>query len=359
MQPLPFIAVTEGDQDEAGNSPDRTTTGGITAILVGYLEDPSETASAIKSLRAQTRPPDEFVLVDNSGDGRHRQTADTEGAVYVDPGANLGFAAGVNLAARHSSGQRLFLFNPDSEAEPECLATLESALDSDPGAVIAGAQILLPDGRVNAGDNPVHLTGVCWSGNFGAGPETGAPRPTLAVSGAAMLIDASAFGELGGFHPGIFMYFEDTDLAWRARIAGHGVLFCPEARVRHDYEFEKGNAKWRWLEEGRMSAVLTNYQSRTLILLLPLLIASEVAIWLTAIRQGWAGRKAGAWATVWRNRRLLREWRARIDAIRVIDDRELLPEFATVVETPLLESASPATLSSLQRTYARLVIRLA
>ena len=299
------------------------------------------------------------MLVDNSGDGRHRPTAEAEGAVYVDPGRNLGFAAGVNLAASHASGDRLLLLNPDSGAEPDCLAILESALEANPEAVIAGAQILLPDGKVNAGDNPVHLSGIAWSGNFGGEPETGGPRATLSVSGAAMLIDATAFREMGGFHPGIFMYFEDTDLAWRSRITGRQVLFCPDARVTHDYEFEKSGAKWRWLEEGRISAILTNYRPWTLALLSPLLIATELATWGAALRGGWVTQKAGAWRTVWRNRRLLREWRARVEDQRSVADRDLLPEFASVVETPRLESSVTGVLPGLQRTYARLVSKFA
>jgi GT2 family glycosyltransferase len=358
-QPLPFTGVTEAaeaDRD-AANGPPRTVR--ITAILIGYLEDPSETARAIASLRRQTRPPDEFLLVDNSGKGRHRAMAESEGAIYVDPGRNLGFAAGVNLAAERASGDRLLLINPDSSAEPECLARLESALESKPGASIAGAQVLLPDGTVNAGDNPIHLSGLAWSGNLGREPETGDPRGTLSVSGAAMLVDAVSFRELGGFHPGIFMYFEDTDLAWRSRIAGREVLFCPDARVAHDYEFAKADSKWRWLEEGRISAVLTNYQPRTLFLLSPLLVATELATWAAAVRGGWARQKAGAWVTIWRNRRLLGEWRTRVAGLRQVSDGELLPEFAQIVETPLLESRSAGIFPGLQRAYARLVSKLA
>lgn len=351
--------MTGEDGEERDFEEGRPRSGGITAILIGYLEDPSETARAIASLRAQTRPPDQFVLVDNSGDGRHSGISGSEDVVYVDPGRNLGFAAGVNLAASHATGDRLLLLNPDSKAAPDCLGILDAALDSNPGAAVAGAQVLLPDGKVNAGDNPVHLSGIAWSGNFGRDPEAGNPRPTLSVSGAAMLVDAACFRELGGFHPAIFMYFEDTDFAWRSRIAGREVLFCPEARVTHDYEFDKGHPKWRWLEEGRIGAILTNYESRTLLLLAPLLVATELATWAAALRGGWAGQKAGAWKTVWRNRRLLRDWRTRVAALRRVSDRELLPDFAPVVETPLLESGIAGAFPGFQRAYSRLVAKLA
>ena len=351
--------MTEGEDAGRRSQAPRAGAGTISAVLIGYLEDPSETARAIESLRRQSRPPDEFVLVDNSGDRRHRAVADEADVLYVDPGRNLGFAAGVNLAARQATGQRLLLVNPDARAEPDCLEKLDAALESNPLASVAGAQVLLPDGSVNAGENPVHLSGVSWSGNFGGEPEAGGSRPTLAVSGATMLIDAASFRDLGGFHPGIFMYFEDTDFAWRCRIAGREVLFCPDAMVSHEYQFDKGHPKWRWLEEGRISAVLTNYEGRTLLLLSPVLIAAEIGSWLSALRNGWAGQKFAALATVWRNRRLLRRWRSEVQGLRRVPDRELLPEFAPVVETPLLDSGAAGILPGLQRAYARLVSKLA
>jgi len=358
FQPLPFTGVTGEDRETKPDSlPDPRRR--ITAVLIGYLGDPSEVTLAIESLRRQTRPPDEFVLVDNSDDGRHFPAAADEDLIYVDPGRNLGFAAGVNLAAKHATGGRLLLLNPDASAAPECLERLEAALAADPSALVAGAQVILPDGTVNAGDNPIHLSGLSWSGRLGDHPEEGEPRETVAVSGAAMLVDSDTFRRLGGFHPGIFMYVEDADLAWRTRIAGGKVLFCPDARVEHDYEFDKGPEKWRWLEEGRISAVLTNYETRTLLLLLPLLLAAELAVWAAAARGGWGSQKAAAWRTIWKNRRLLREWRSEVAPLRRVPDRELLPEFATVVDTPLLDAGSTGLAPGLQRAYARVVAKLA
>lgn len=331
----------------------------VTAILVGYLEDPAVTSAAIESLMAQTRPPDEVVLVDNSGDGRHRPTAERTGAVYLDPGSNLGFAQGVNVGAGAASSDYLLLMNPDSEAEPSMLEVLLDALDADSSAAVAGAQVLLPDGRVNAGNNPIHLSGLSWSGGYLGPPESGPPREVLSVSGATMLVRASAFERLGGFHPAIFMYHEDVDLCWRARLAGLSVLFCPEATVVHDYEFESGPGKWQWLEEGRLIAVLSNYESRTLLLLSPLLLATEVAALGAAATGGWFGSKVRAWQNVWRKRQLIRSWRRKVADLREVPDRELLPEFTEVVDTPALDSTATRLGSGPQLAWARVVRRLA
>lgn len=330
----------------------------VSAVIVCYRGDPAEVREALAGLTGQTHPPEEIVVVDNSPDPRHRDAAAAAGAVYLHPGTNLGFAQAVNRAAGHCSGELILLLNPDALAEPDCVARLEAALERDPKAAVAGAQVLLPDGRVNAGDNPVHLAGFCWSGNFLGRPEDGPARETLAVSGAAMMVRAADFRELGGFHPEIFMYFEDTDLCWRARIAGRHVLFCPGARVTHEYEFDKGVRKLGRLERGRLAAVLGNYEPRTLLVLAPLLLAVELVTAAVAVRDGWFREKSGAWLWLWRRRTGIRAVRAAVKRSRRVPDRELLPEFSPCLDTPLMDSPALELARRPQRLYGRLVLRI-
>lgn len=322
------------------------------------MGDPADTRATLDSLLGQDRPPEEIIVLDNSPEPLHRAAAGRPGVTYLHPGRNLGFAQGVNLAAGRASGDLLLLLNPDARVGPGCLAVLAAALEDDPGAAIAGAQVMLPDGRVNAGDNPVHLAGFCWSGNYLGPPESGPPRETLAVSGAALMVQAADFRALGGFHPEIFMYFEDSDLCWRARIAGRRVLFCPEARVVHEYEFEKGARKWGWLEQGRTAAVLGNFEPRTLLLLAPLLLAAEVAVWMLALRAGWAREKAWAWRRLWRGRRSIREMRSGVRTSRRVPDRELLREFSRSLESPALGARGRKLVRLPQELYGRAVLRL-
>ena len=46
--------------------------------------------------------------------------------------------------------------------------------------------------------------------------------------------------QLGGFDPRFFMYLEDVDLAWRARIAGWRAFSAPQAVVRHAHSATAG-----------------------------------------------------------------------------------------------------------------------
>ena len=140
------------------------------------------------------------------------------------PGGNIGFTGACNLAAEHAAQPWLFFLNPDAAAAPDCVEQLLAAADER--TAIAGAQVLLRTARVNAGDNPVHVTGLSWSGRYLEPAEHGPPRDAAAVSGAALMVRTADFRALGGHCPAFFLYVDDTDLAWRARLVG------PAGRVR-------------------------------------------------------------------------------------------------------------------------------
>src|SRR3954470_9917719 len=244
-----------------------------------YAEEPEAVRAVIESLQAQTQPPAELLVVDNHPDANlSRMLVDAGFPVrVVHPGSNLGYVGGANAGAAEATQPWLFFLNPDAVAAPDCLERLLDAADER--TAIAGAQVLLPDGAtVNAGDNPVHLSGLSWSGRYLEPREDGPPRDVASVSGAACLISTSVFRELGGHCPAFFLYHDDVDIAWRARMAGYRVRFVPGAAITHDYDFDKGVRKWFCLEHNRLYTVLANYELRTLVLLAPLLLAAEAGI---------------------------------------------------------------------------------
>lgn len=55
----------------------------------------------------------------------------------------------------------------------------------------------------------------------------------FAGCGASLLINKSMLQDVGMLDDDFFMYYEDTDLAWRARSRGWKVLYAPQAIVRH------------------------------------------------------------------------------------------------------------------------------
>ena len=310
----------------------------ISAVIVHYREEPAQLRAAIDSLLAQTRPPAEILILDNERSGALATTLEGYGPVVraIDCGANLGYVA-INLAAARASGDHLLCLNPDARAHEDCVALLAALADGDPSVAVVGAQILLEDGATrNAGANPLHPTGISPAGGYGEPREHGEPREAIVVSGACFLARRDAFLAIGGFVEDFFLYYEDVDLCWRTWIAGARVLYCPEAVVLHGYEFGGTPGKWFLLERNRLSAVLANYEPRTLLLLAPLLALTELGLLVVAAAGGWLPEKLRAYGSLFARRRRIAEHRRAVQASRRRPDRELLALFDDRLDSKLL-----------------------
>jgi GT2 family glycosyltransferase len=217
---------------------------------------------------------------------------------------------------------------------------------------------MLADGVTrNAGANPLHPTGISPSGGYGEPREQGEPREVAVVSGACCLIRRQALRRLHGFFADFFLYYEDVDLAWRARIAGMRVVYCPRAAVRHDYEFARRGRKWFYLERNRLFGVLSNYERSTLLLLAPLLLASEAGLLAVAAAQGWLGQKLRSYASLLARRSSLAAHRRAVRASRACKDQELLAYFDDRFDSALLPARAAAIANAVCVPYMGAVRR--
>jgi GT2 family glycosyltransferase len=69
-------------------------------------------------------------------------------------------------------------------------------------------------------------------------PDTGQysePAEVFAWCGGAVLLSGRYLREVGTFDDRYFMYYEDTDLSWRGRLAGWKYQYVPESVVRHEH----------------------------------------------------------------------------------------------------------------------------
>ncbi len=330
----------------------------VSAVVIAY--DSSEAARrTAEDLLAQTLAPLEVIVVDNHPAERTADALDAlrhEAVRILRPGRNLGYCRACDLAAGLATGEWVFFCNPDARPEPDCLERLLEA--AAPGVGILGAQVLLPEATVNAGANPVHLSGLSWSGGYGGPREHGAPRDVACVSGAALAIRTELYRRLGGHCPAFDMYYDDVDLAWRARLAGERVRFVPSAVVIHDYAFERGMEKWFQLEHNRLWAVLSNYRLGTLVILAPLLAAVELGVMLKARREGWAPQKRRAWRVLARHTGDLRRWRHDVQQQRRVPDAEIVALMAATVDTPLAPDALLRRVNPWMERYRRAIIGL-
>jgi len=212
----------------------------VTVIVVNYngkhfLKD------CLNSLANQTYPQHrvEVIVVDNnSTDGSAAFLRQEFPWVRtINAGKNLGFAAGNNLGLSIARGEWVALLNNDAIAEPDWLqASVESGVLADDIGGVAGHIVFAND------PNRINSTGlVVLTDGRGADRDVGkldseVRRPRGEVfggCGAGLVLRRAMLDELGLFDPKLFMYYEDLDLAWRARSAGWRFVYEPKARVRH------------------------------------------------------------------------------------------------------------------------------
>ena len=131
------------------------------------------------------------------------------------------------------------LLNEDSELRPGATAALLAALESDPTAAAAGAQLFDPAGTPQpcawrlpslatalAGALFLHrLVSVQSGGNR--------TRRVGWVQSSAMLVRTDASAEVGELDPEFFVYSDETDFEKRLHDAGWSVLYVPAAEAVH------------------------------------------------------------------------------------------------------------------------------
>jgi GT2 family glycosyltransferase len=307
------------------------------AIVVAYDSGPALTR-CVDALREDGV---DVVVVNNGGPGPELEAARRrEGVAFVEAGGNRGFGAGCNRGAAATDAEVLVFLNPDTVAQPGAVAALARRLE-DPGVGIVQARLRLlgqPD-LLNSSGNVLHVSGLAWPGGYlELADELVEPREIASASGAAFAIRADLFRELGGFTEELFLYQEDLELCWRARLLGVSIVVEPDADVLHDYVLERaGRRKEYYLERNRLVFLLTVYSARLLLLLAPVLVAVELGVVLVALRRGWLREKARGWAWLAGHGSWLGERRREIQSARRVSDRQLARLLTPVLDARMLE----------------------
>jgi N-acetylglucosaminyl-diphospho-decaprenol L-rhamnosyltransferase len=247
-------------------SPDRTPD--VTVVTVTY-NGAHLVSSCLDGLASQDLDGlrMDVVVVDNaSTDGTAELVVRSHPEVrLVRSTTNRGFAGGNNLVLDDVASPYVILLNNDAVPEPGFVATLVRDLAArSPRVAALTATILLADRfRLACPDDPKTsiivgpdgcylrddlgpITLVNSTGNEVRRDGYGVDRGWLADAaghrpgadvfgfcGAAAILRTSALRDVGTFDDDFFLYYEDTDLSWRLRLAGYTVRHCPDAVVRH------------------------------------------------------------------------------------------------------------------------------
>jgi GT2 family glycosyltransferase len=87
------------------------------------------------------------------------------------------------------------------------------------------------------------------------------PEEVFGFSGAAVCFRTAALRDASCFDDDFFLYYEDTDLAWRLRARGWQVRYVPSAVVRHRHSAttrEWSPPWWFWVDRNRLLTLTKN-----------------------------------------------------------------------------------------------------
>jgi GT2 family glycosyltransferase len=215
------------------------TPGVVSVVIVNY-RGADDTCTALAALRDLRWPREqlEVIVVDNgSGDGSVERIAQEHPDVRVLPlEDNAGFAAGCNAGAQAGAGQYIAFLNNDARPDPGWVSAATAVLDRDGSIGCVASKVLDWDGElVDFVDAGLGFYGHGFKIHAGERDDPAFDRETdvLFASGAAMVVRASTFREVGGFDERYFLFFEDVDLGWRFWLLGSRVRYVPASLVFH------------------------------------------------------------------------------------------------------------------------------
>jgi len=320
-------------------------------IIVNY-NGGDELWHCLASVVSSVPTGSEVIVVDNASTDASAEAIERDfpHVRLIRSKINLGFGGGNNLGAQSARGKFLVFLNPDTRVAEGWLAALLAPLDADPQIGLVTAKILLaaqPD-RINTCGNAVHLTGLTLCRGMGF-PKSAFEKAEEvgAISGAAFAIRRETFEALGGFDDDFFLYLEDTDLSWRARLAGWRCWYAPDSVVFHDYTLRISPRKVFYQERNRYLMLLKCFRWPTLLALLPTLLVAEVLTWgfvLLRDRSN-AANKLRAYAWVFRNWSSILQKRKVTRTGRKLSDRAILLrtghrlDFRQVATPPIAKAA--------------------
>jgi GT2 family glycosyltransferase len=199
--------------------------------------------------------------------------------------SNIGFPAAVNIGVAKSTGSLVFLLNPDAYLQNRALIELTNAFRHRGSELVAQPKILRASDptKIDSTGDFVDLYG--FAVRRGADPvevDSGQYDDSTSIfsaRGAALMTSRSLFNRLGGMDGDFFVFYEDVDFCWRARMVGAEVVFVPGARVLHEASAAL-SARLRafYGTKNRLEMLVKDYQTRNLLRLPPAVI---MALWIS------------------------------------------------------------------------------
>lgn len=302
----------------------------ILIIIVGWNGEKFLT-KCIKSLLKQTYKKFDILYIDNNSKDKSINTVSKFRVKIIRNKENLGFATANNQGFRHAIKNNFdaaVLLNQDTEVDKKWLEELIKTAYSRENIGITSSKVLLLDNRINVAGICYNYLGYAWAKGLYEKDKRQFDKEEEIASGTgcSMLIKKEVLNNIDWLDESYFVYCEDTDLCWRARLKGYKIYFSPKSIVYHHYmsNTKNKNAMYYYAERNRLTTIFKNYSKRTLILLSPMLALIELLSIGFSIYKRWFFKKIYSYIYNLKNLRLNTIKRIKVQTDRTVSDKEIL-----------------------------------
>jgi GT2 family glycosyltransferase len=302
----------------------------VTLLVLNY-NGRKYLSSCLDSLLKTDYPNFKVVVIDNSSSddsvGFVKKNYPNVGLVRNDE--NLGYARAINSAMKIVESEYVVFLNNDIVVEPDWLKQLIPFMKMKDVAAVNPKILFLDNKRViNSVGGSCDVYGVGWNRGNGEfdNSQYDAVEEVFYVNGTAMLTRKSVWTDIGTFDERYFLYGEDLDWCWRARLKGYKLLYVPSARIYHQWRGSKGSII-EFLERHWLASFLKNYSLKTICILFPryLVLKFLKALWLMKNGKGFGEKQAVFQAFLWNLANFKNTWlkHSLVQASRKISDEEI------------------------------------
>lgn len=140
---------------------------------------------------------------------------------------NYGFDEGYNRGIKIAKGKYIVILNNDTKVDKNWLIELVKVANMDKKIGICGSKIV--DEKIgDVGEGYINILGVAYQ------KSSDRVKECFFTNDCSMLIKKEVVKKMGKvYDSSYFIYFEEIDVCWRARLLGYKVLFVPQSIVYH------------------------------------------------------------------------------------------------------------------------------
>ncbi|MCD7735950.1 MAG: glycosyltransferase family 2 protein [Lachnospiraceae bacterium] len=253
----------------------------IATIVIPNLNGMEFLGPCLDSLMQQSRQDFSVILVDNGSQDGSVEFVETHypEVILRQFEQNEGFCRAVNEGIRMADTPYVILLNNDTICDESFVEEMVRAIETT-GAFSCAAKLVRmyePERMDNAGD---FYCALGWAFALGKGKPAeryDRQREIFSSCAAAAIYRRDVFDSIGLFDEVHFAYLEDTDVAYRARIAGYRNYYAPKAIVRHVGSATSGSVyndfKIRYSSRNNIYMIYKNMPWLQILLNFPFLLA--------------------------------------------------------------------------------------